>query len=85
MSAYTPLSLHADRWVSFKDVLKLRFLFIWNSKLLFVCVSQLDSNPLTTTGCMDLIEALSEPNNAVINLSLKVNTAVYNCKGTLEI
>jgi hypothetical protein len=34
---------------------------------------QLDNNPLTTTGAMDLIETLSDSaNSAVVNLSLKV-------------
>jgi len=48
---------------------------------MFYHVFQLDKNPLTTTGCMDLIDAISSnQQSALINLSLRVritSTSIY--------
>jgi hypothetical protein len=50
------------------------YLIITAAKFRVVHVAfQLDSNPLTTTGCMDLIEAISESDNAITHMSLKVS------------
>ena len=47
---------------------------------------QLDKNPLTTTGCMDLIDVIStNQRTALINLSLQVSNAIQDIDAVIWI